>query len=331
MYQIIHRIGRVSDGHHAFEERSCTTVTAVTAVAEYDGALQLARAVASFARAVPHGVEISFLCTAAFELECSVVRAFEHGGYIVCFNRKCVWPRCCMGLAPLPASIVSLEYTVFQVGGNPRTVSLSWTAPVLVASEVDAFHSSRAVIVTGRFCVSVVETAKVVIVLAVNHHVHGFFFVAGGYTFGVVIAVTGSGPGVAIEPVSLAPADVNRGPVGVRFFGSIFKPIDWRRFLQIVLVAALVVNDGNGAFGACTKIVLHGGFDKASRLFDRNVLGLPIGSADLIEVPAVAGVECTCQAVSGDAWCFCFCVDVARTFVSIRNYGCSRQQGYNLE
>ena len=193
--------------------------------------------------------------------------------------------------APHVSGIVAFEYAVFQVSGDPWAWALSRTAPILVVTEINTFHGSWAVVIAGCFSVSVVETAHVIVVPAIDHHVHGFFFVTGSDTFGFVVAVTCRRPRVAIKAVRLSTVDVDGRPVGDGFSAAFFKPKDGRRFFQIVFVTTLVINDRNCASGACTEIVLHGRFDITSHGLDRNVLGFAIGTANLIKVPVVIAVQ----------------------------------------
>ena len=79
--------------------------------------------------------------------------------------------------------------------------------------------------------------------LAVNDHVHGFLFVAGCDSSSFVVAVAGGRPCIAIKSVSLSAINVNWSPIRNRFLAAIFEPEYGWRFMQIVFVTGLVVDD----------------------------------------------------------------------------------------
>ena len=231
------------------------------------------------------------------------------------------------------------DEVVLLVCHDPRAGSVAMIPHRLVAV-VCGLHGAVAVVTAVGLGVAVVEAASGVVMVAVDDPVLAFGLVIHGSALGVVPAVAHArGDEHAVD---LVPVQVNRGPVGK---GDIVESSHGRSaeasagsLLQMVLIAGLVIYDGDPAVGVLAELVLGGCVGISAgilgrRLYNADVEGLAIRLAHhLIERAVIGGQKGARRTVRGGtrvAGCGIYVAGALRALhrIALRNSHRAKQHG----
>lgn len=317
----------VAGDHGALVKGALGAVAVVAADAEDDGALLAHGVVVALggARAVVDGLDGVRVAVAALEGPVVARVALEVAGDEARRLHRVV---------RLLALLAAGEEVVLQVGHDPGPVAVAGAAPAVALAEVERLHAPVADALAGgvdvvRLGVAVVEAARRVVVRAVEHGVHALGVVVERDALGLVVAVPRHGRAEhAVRPLAVerhGRAVRARQEVEAAGLGTVAGAAAGGT-RQVVLVAGLVVDDGDAARLAVAEGVLVVDVGHAARRRRRDVLRRPVAAEELVQRAAIAAVEGAGQAVGGDAGRPAGLVDVAGALAAVPGHD-GRGQG----
>ena len=227
--------------------------------------------------------------------------------------------------AEAPALGATGEQVVLEISHDPRTVALTSAAPAITCSKVESLHSSvtdtisRRILVVG-LSVTIVEAASTVVVSTVEDSVHALGIIVGGNASGLIVTVAGHGRTEHTVGLLAVQGDRSSVSTGQEIHTTGFRAITSATTgstAQVVVVAGLIVDDGDAASLAIAEGILSIGVSGAASGHGTNILSGTITTEELVERSIVGTVQSTSEAVSSNTRGATSFVDIARTLDAI--------------